>query len=77
MADKKKEGKAAIQAALIDLKQISHNNMSAILYRFFMDAKVDEIVSIFTDGPHTDTVSLVNALNKISPTNANKWAKIK
>lgn len=77
MADKKKTAKENIKRAIIDLKTLNLNNKANILYRLFMDAKADEIVQIFSGGPMTDTVELRNVLNKISPTNAQKWAKIK
>jgi len=77
MQSNKKQAKQTILSAIISLKSIARNNMSSILFRMFIDAKSDEIVSIFSDGPHTDTVNLKNVLNRISPTNAHKWSKIK
>jgi len=77
MTANKKEAKNTIAKALIALKQIYSNNMSKVLFKLFMNAKADEIVSIFSGGPHIETINLVNTLNKISPTNANKWVEIK
>ena len=72
-----KKAKEAIRQAIIDLNVITMQPSSSILLRMFMDAKADEITSIFSGGPITDTVELRNILNKISPINAQKWAQIK
>ena len=77
MVGKKKAAKQIINKAIISLKKISTNSMSSILFRFFINSKADEIVSIFSDGPQIETVELRSTLNKLSPINANKWATIK
>jgi hypothetical protein len=45
--------------------------------RTFFDAKADEVVSIFSDGPRIDVTKLVQTLNRISPLNSQKWNKIR
>jgi hypothetical protein len=77
MAEDKDAAKNVILNSIIDLKKIYSNSLSSYIFRVFMDAKSDEIVEIFSDGPHVDTSNLINVLNRISPTNANKWVKIK
>ncbi len=77
MEANKKEGKNAILDAVMSLKKVYSNNMTSYMLRVFMDAKADEIVQIFSDGPAIDTRELVSTLNKISATNAHKWAEIK
>jgi phosphoribosylaminoimidazole-succinocarboxamide synthase len=77
MESDKKTAKDAILKSIIALKNIYNNSMSTYIFRVFMDAKADEIVQIFNGGPQVDTKNLVEILNKISPTNAGKWAKIK
>jgi len=72
-----KAGKNALLDAVMSLKKIYNNDMTSPILRIFMDAKADEIVSIFSDGPNIDTRSLVDALNRMSATNATKWAEIK
>ncbi len=76
MADHKKTAKEHILKSIVDLKKIANNSLSTYVFRVLMDAKSDEIVQIFSDGPQMDTRNLVEVLNKISPTNAGKWAKI-
>jgi len=77
MESEKNEAKETIFNGIMSLQKIYNNNMTSYVFRIFSDAKADEIVKIFSDGPNTDTRSLVALLNKISPTNANKWADIK
>jgi hypothetical protein len=77
MESKKKEAKNTIYDAVLSLNDVYRNNMTSYLLRVFMDAKVDELVQIFSDGPNVDVVKLKNVLNRISATNAHKWAEIK
>ncbi|SFA89308.1 protein of unknown function [Flavobacterium swingsii] len=76
MADNPKEAKENIKIALKTLSQIAETRPNAYLTRVFFDAKADEILSIYTDGPKVDVTEVINALNKLSPTNSSKWGKI-
>ncbi|PKP10629.1 MAG: DUF4835 domain-containing protein [Bacteroidetes bacterium HGW-Bacteroidetes-3] len=73
----KKQGKQKIAESIGFLKTIYDSRPNAFLLRVFMDAKADEIVSIFSDGPYYDTIKLKEDLLKISPLNAAKWNDIK
>jgi hypothetical protein len=42
-----------------------------------MDAKSDEIVAVFSDGPRFDASQLTEYLSRISPINLSKWNTIK
>jgi len=77
MSENKTTSKEKIKNTLVDLNKIYNNSMSSYIFRVFMDAKSDEIVEIFSDGPKSDSRDLISILNKISPTNAHKWEKIK
>lgn len=77
MSENKKSAKDKILSSLLDLNKINNNSLSSYIFRVFMDAKSDEIVQIFSDGPKVDTRDLISTLNKLSPTNAHKWEKIK
>jgi hypothetical protein len=77
MSTDKKNGKIKIAGAIQKLKNIYNSRPNAFLLRIFMDAKADEIVNVFSDGPYFDTSSLKEDLLKISPLNASKWNKIK
>ncbi|MBE0423388.1 MAG: DUF4835 family protein [Lutibacter sp.] len=73
----KKNAKQKIASAIGMLKTIYDSRPNAVLLRVFMDAKADEIVSIFSDGPNYDAFKLKEDLLKISPLNAAKWNDIK
>lgn len=77
MVTEKKEAKETILNAIMSLQKIYSSDMTSYIFRIFADAKADEIVKMFSDGPSADIRNLVDLLNKISPTNANKWAEIK
>ena len=76
MADNPKEAKENIKTAIKTLSQIADTRPNAYLTRVFFDAKADEILSIYTDGPKVDVSEVVNLLNRLSPTNSSKWRKI-
>lgn len=71
------KGKEIIKGAILKMNEINSVRPNAYLTRTFFDAKSDEIVSIFSGGPAIDIDTLVNTLNKVSPTNSSKWSKIK
>lgn len=73
----KKMAKETIGETIFTLKSIHDRRPNAFLVRIFLDAKSDEIVDIFSDGPRYDTFKLKENLLKISPLNASKWNKIK
>ena len=77
MSENKVDAKEDILNAIVDLNKIYNNSMSSYIFRVFMDAKSDEIVELFSDGPKMDIRNLIDILNRISPTNAHKWGKIK
>lgn len=77
MHQDKKRAKQKIAESIGFLKTIYDSRPSAFLLRMFMDAKADEIVNIFSDGPNYDTFKLKEDLLKISPLNASKWNDIK
>jgi len=47
------------------------------LMRTFFDAKADEIMQIFSDGPTIEITQLVEVLKRIAPTKSDNWNKIK
>lgn len=76
MADNPKEAKENIKIALKTLSEIADTRPNAYLTRVFFDAKADEILSIYADGPKVDVTEVINSLNRLSPTNSSKWGKI-
>lgn len=76
MVENPKEAKENIKSALKTLTEVSDSRPNSFLVRLFFDAKADEIVSIYTDGPKIDVTEVINSLNRLSPTNSSKWGKI-
>lgn len=72
-----KLAKNNMKKSLAILGKIYQIRPNAFLTRVFFDAKSDEIISVFSGGPSIMIADLVDNLNKISPMNSSKWAKIK
>ena len=77
MMEDKSEAKRAVAEALIKLQNVYNRRADAVLLRIFLDAKSDEIVDIFSDGPKSNTTQLREMLLKIAPAFSDKWQKIK
>jgi len=76
MAADQAKAKEEIGKAIETLSAIQNYRPNAFLTRVFFDAKVDEIVSVFSGGPNYNTITLKETLNRISPLNSVKWNKI-
>lgn len=72
-----KASKEKVKGAVSDLVKLNVSRPNAFLTRVFFDAKVDEIVSVFSGGPSITIADLVTNLNKVSPLNSSKWILIK
>lgn len=72
-----KLAKDNMKKSLAILGKIYQVRPNAFLTRVFFDAKSDEIIAVFSGGPSIMIADLVENLNKISPLNSSKWAKIK
>lgn len=77
MSENPKAGKEKALDAIKTLAEVNKVRPNAFLTRIFFDAKSDEIVSIFSDGPMVTITGLVDTLNRISPLNSSKWSNIK
>lgn len=77
MAEDTKGGKEMILESISKLASVYKSRPNAMIVRVFFDAKSDEVASIFSGGPKVDTAPLLESLNRISPTNAAKWNRIK
>ena len=76
MSENQTKGKEGVKAALKTLSEVANVRPNAYLTRIFFDAKADEILSIYTDGPKIDVTQVIESLNKLSPTNSSKWGQI-
>ena len=72
-----KMAKEKIKTSIEKLSNLNALRPNAFLTRVFLDAKSDEIVSIFSGGPSITVSDLTENLNSISPLNSSKWAMIK
>jgi hypothetical protein len=77
MADNLSKSKEAIATSIATLAEIQKVRPNSLLARTFFDAKADEIVSIFSEGPRMDQSKLLETLHRISPLNSQKWNKIR
>ena len=68
--------KKAISGALINLQNVYNSRPNAYILQVFFDAKSDEIVSIFKDGPNMDTSKLISVLSTIDSGRASKYKSI-
>lgn len=73
----KSRAKQTIENNIIELEKLFNKSIANYLIRVFFDAKVNEIVNIYSDGPKTRSVRrTLNVLERISPNNGNRWRKI-
>ena len=77
MSEDVKKGKENISNSIQTLAEIQKTRPNSLLVRTFFDAKVDELVAMFSGGPQVDNVKLLETLNKISPLNSQKWNRIR
>ncbi len=73
----KVKGKQTIENNIIALDRLFNKVIGNPLIRLFFDAKSDEIVNIYSDGPNTRSKQrMLVVVKKISPVNNSKWQKI-
>jgi len=72
-----KNAKQIVENNLISMQGLFNKTISNFLIRVFFDAKADEIVNLYSDGPATRSKQrMLQVLQKISPNNNSKWRKI-
>ncbi|WP_439130961.1 DUF4835 family protein [Polaribacter sp.] len=76
-ANNKEFAKQTIEDSVLKMQNLFNKTVGNYLIRLFFDAKADEIINIYSDGPRTrNAVRLTTALRKISPNNNSKWRNI-
>ena len=76
-ASNKEFAKQTIETSVLAMEQLFNKTVGNYLIRIFFDAKADEIVNIYSDGPRTKNSSNVSkTLKRISPNNNAKWRNI-
>ncbi len=76
MTEKPLEAKKNIVSALLALENLYDRRPNAMLLQFFFDAKADEIVNLFSDGPEVDFDRASKMLKKIAPFYQPQWKQI-
>ena len=71
------EAKNNIISALLPLENLYDRRPNAMLLQMFFDAKADEIVNFFSDGPEVDFDRTLKMLKKIAPFYQPQWKQIK
>lgn len=71
------EGKKAVMDAIQKLEPLYQRRPNAFLLQIFFDAKVEEIVNLFQDGPKVDFDKTDAVLKKIAPFFTARWKQIK
>ena len=72
-----KKAKQNIENSIISLQTIFNKSIGNYLIRVFFDAKADEIVNVYSDGPKTSKKQrLLQVMRALSSTNNSKWSDI-
>ena len=71
------KGKNNIINAILALEDLYDRRPNAMLLQMFFDAKADEIVNLFSDGPKVDFSRTSKILKKIAPFYQPQWKQIK
>lgn len=71
------QGKKQIELSVTQLERLFNIDVGNYMIRVFLDAKSDEIVTIFSDGKKsTNQQKMATVLQRVMPTQGNKWRKI-
>ena len=70
-------GKKALMLSIQDLEPLFQRRPNAFLLQLFFDAKVEEIVNLFQEGPKIDFKKTEDILKKIAPFFGSRWKQIK
>ena len=77
MTENPMEAKNNIINALLPLENLYDRRPNAMLLQMFFDAKADEIVNLFSDGPEVNFDRASKMLKKIAPFYQPQWKQIK
>lgn len=76
MAEDPAKARTEIYNALSELREVYNNNPNSINLKIFFNAKVDEIVNVFSDAPREEKSKIIELMNTIDPINTNRYQKI-
>ncbi len=77
LGDNNSTGKQVISGSMRLFETLIQRRPNAFLIQTFFDAKSEEILNIFSDGPKVDIVALKSTLNKVAPFYSTTWNEIK
>ena len=77
MTDYPLAGKIGLMGAIKKLEPLNQRRPNNFLIQIFFDAKVEEIVNLFQDGPKVDFKETEEILKKIAPFFGARWKQIK
>ena len=76
LGDNNSTGKQVIAGSMRLFESLIQRRPNAFLIQTFFDAKSEEILNIFSDGPKIDVVSLKETLNRVAPFYSSTWNEI-
>ena len=77
MTSNPKKGKIALMKSIQKLEPLFERRPNTFLIQIFFDAKVEEIVNLFSEGPKVDFKKTENILKKIAPFFGGRWKQIR
>ena len=72
-----KKCKIALIKSIQKLEPLFERRPNTFLIQIFFDAKVEEIVNLFREGPKVDFKKTENILKKIAPFFGGRWKQIR
>jgi len=76
MSQRVEEGRSNIAESLRDLQKVFRKRPSTYILQMFFDAKVDELVNVFSKSYPDERARVLAILNEIDPSNGSKYSKI-
>ena len=70
-------GKLALMRSIQQLEPLYQRRPNAFLLQIFFDAKVEEIVNLFKEGPKVNFKKTEEVLKRIAPFFGARWKQIK
>lgn len=76
MSDNLETGRAMVTEAIENLRKVHREKPNSYIMQMFFDAKNEELVNIYSQAAQQDKTRIINILNEIDPSNANKYRRI-
>lgn len=76
MSSRVEEGRAAVASSLRDIQKVFRRRPSTYIIQMFFDAKVDELVNVFSKSYPDERNRVMAILNEVDPSNGQKYEKI-